>query len=110
MLYIKFFFCFQLPIVIVARPNLGTINHTLLTIDAVRNAGLQLAGVVINGYDPYNATKDEETAPAIIARLGQTEILAVISYDEDSNVEQGLLGQQTTEILNDCDWIKLAQL
>ena len=33
----------NLPVVVVARPDLGTINHTLLTIDAVRNAGLKLA-------------------------------------------------------------------
>ena len=102
--------CFQLPVVIVARASLGTINHTLLTIDAIQNANLRLAGVVINGYDPYNATKDEETAPAIIARCGQTEILAVVSHDEESNVEQGLLGRQTIEILTDCDWIELAQM
>jgi len=101
---------FQLPVVIVARHNLGTINHTLLTIDAVRNAGLKLAGVVINGYDPYEATKDEETAPAIIAHCGQTEILAIIPRDENSSVEQALLGPDITETIAESDWLKLTQL
>ncbi len=42
---------FALPVVIVARPNLGTINHALMTIDCVRAAELKVAGVVINGYN-----------------------------------------------------------
>jgi dethiobiotin synthetase len=40
----------QLPVVIVARPGLGTINHTMLTIEAVRAAGLQVAAVVMTPY------------------------------------------------------------
>jgi len=39
-----------LPLVIVARAGLGTINHTLLTIHAARSAGLKVAGVVLNRY------------------------------------------------------------
>jgi len=46
-----------LPLVIVARAGLGTINHTLLTLYAARSAGLEVAGVVINRYriDPAAA-------------------------------------------------------
>jgi dethiobiotin synthase len=42
-----------LPVVIVARSTLGTINHTLLSIEALRARGLEIAGVVLNG--PPNA-------------------------------------------------------
>jgi len=38
-----------LPTVVVARDVLGTINHTLLTLDALRTRGLQIAGVVLLG-------------------------------------------------------------
>ena len=38
-----------LPLVIVARAGLGTVNHTLLTIEAARARGLAVAGVVLNG-------------------------------------------------------------
>ena len=38
-----------LPIVLVARSTLGTINHTLLSIEALRRRGLPLAGMVMNG-------------------------------------------------------------
>jgi dethiobiotin synthetase len=39
-----------LPVVIAARPGLGTINHTLLTIEAARAAGLDVAGVVMTPW------------------------------------------------------------
>lgn len=38
-----------LPVLVAARSRLGTINHTLLTLDALRNRGLQVAGVVMSG-------------------------------------------------------------
>lgn len=39
----------ELPVLVVARSGLGTINHTLLTLAAIRRAGLTIAGVVLNG-------------------------------------------------------------
>ena len=38
----------RLPVIIVAANRLGMLNHTLLTVDAVRESGLTLAGLVIN--------------------------------------------------------------
>src|SRR5207248_905299 len=45
-----------LPVLVVARPGLGTVNHALLTVDAVRRAGLEVAAVVLNGDDPLAAS------------------------------------------------------
>ena len=39
-----------LPVVIAAEPGLGTINHTLLTIEAARTGGLELLGVVLTPW------------------------------------------------------------
>jgi dethiobiotin synthetase len=39
------------PVIIAARSTLGTINHTLLTVSAVRNASLDLRGVVMIGRE-----------------------------------------------------------
>jgi dethiobiotin synthetase len=39
------------PVVVAARTALGTINHTLLTISAIRSAGLELRGVVMIGKE-----------------------------------------------------------
>lgn len=101
---------FDLPMVVVARPNLGTINHSLLTIQAVRNAGLPVAGVVISGYKAIDATIDEETAPDVICQFADTNLLSIVPYDEESSVENRQLGEGTVEVLSFCDWQALSGL
>ena len=101
---------FDLPAVIVARPNLGTINHSLLTIEAVRNAGLPVAGLVINGYNAETADVPEETSPNVICDFSNTNLLSVVPYDEDSSVEKGWLGEGIIETLQFCDWRALSEL
>jgi dethiobiotin synthetase len=58
-----------LPVVIAARPGLGTINHTLLTLEAARLAGLQVAGVVLTPW-PDQPGVIERSNLETIARLG----------------------------------------
>ena len=50
-----------LPVVVVARGSLGTLNHTLLTVDSIRAAGLACAGVVVN------AGPEEGSAPGRVS-------------------------------------------
>jgi len=100
---------FNLPVVIVARAGLGTINHTLLTIDAVRSSGLTLAGVVISGYDMVKADFAEQSAPACIAKVGKTQILAVVPYDNQTNIEKGIIGNIVLDSLNKVDWQKIIE-
>jgi dethiobiotin synthetase len=59
--------------VIAARPGLGTINHTLLTLEAARAAGLRVAAVVMTPW-PEAPTTLEEDNRATIARLGAVEV------------------------------------
>lgn len=70
-----------LPTVLVARPSLGTINHTLLSIEALRSVGVVVAGVVINGYPTDTPNVAEETAAAEIERLGRVAVLAVVPHE-----------------------------
>jgi len=99
----------DLPAVIVARPGLGTINHTLLTLAAVRAVGLPVAGVVINGYNAADAGIPEETAPDVIARCGRTHVLTIVPYDQDSSVEALQLGPAVLEAMALCDWETLSR-
>jgi dethiobiotin synthetase len=62
-----------LPLAIAARPSLGTINHTLLTIEAARAAGLHVAGVVLTPW-PAEAGAMEQDNRATIERLGRVEV------------------------------------
>ena len=61
-----------LPLVIAARPSLGTINHTLLTLEVARAAGLTVAGVVLTPW-PGEPSVIEESNRSTIERLGEVE-------------------------------------
>jgi dethiobiotin synthetase len=100
---------FDLPVVIVARLNLGTINHSLLTIQAVRNVGLPVAGIVMSGYNAETAEVPEETSAAAICNFSDTPLLSAVPYDEDSNVEEGRLGNRVIQSLRSCDWKALSK-
>ena len=60
-----------LPVLVVARSELGTINHTLLTLDQLRRRGCPLWGVVVNG--PPNPANCQA-----IAHYGEVPVLAAI--------------------------------
>lgn len=67
-----------LPAVVVARPGLGTINHTVLTVDRLRAAGVKVAGVVINRYPADLSGAAEETSPRWIEKLAKTQVLCLV--------------------------------
>jgi dethiobiotin synthetase len=65
-----------LPVVIAAGPGLGTINHTLLTIDAARTAGLDLRAVVLTPWTDTPAEMECSNRDTI-ARLGEIEVVGL---------------------------------
>lgn len=81
------------PLLIVARPGLGTINHTLLTIAAARDYGLKIKGFLINGYREEEAGLAERTNPAQIEKLGKVPLLGVLPYDPEVDGPAGRLGR-----------------
>lgn len=97
----------HLPVIIVARPGLGTINHTLLTVNACHARNLEISGIVINRYQPETATLAEETNPRVIARIAQTSILTITPYDKVTNVEKGRLGPDTLAAIAQVNWMDL---
>jgi dethiobiotin synthetase len=62
-----------LAVVLVARPGLGTINHTLLTLESARAAGLDVRGVVLTPW-PGEPAAMQASNRATIARLGAVEV------------------------------------
>ena len=71
----------SLPVVIVARPGLGTINHTLLTVECLRAAEVAVAGVVINCYPADGASIAEESNPRVIERWGKVPVLCLAPHE-----------------------------
>ena len=64
----------SLPLAVVAKSGLGTINHTVLTVKAALAADIQVAGVILNRY-PEKPGLAEETNPEVIAALTGVPIL-----------------------------------
>jgi dethiobiotin synthase len=72
--------CLALPIVVVARTALGTINHTLLTLEALRARSLTIAGVVMAGAShPDNRQAIAEYGAVTI--LGEVPVLEPLTAD-----------------------------
>jgi dethiobiotin synthetase len=69
-----------LPVVIAAAPGLGTINHTLLTIEAVRAARLEVASVVLNRW-PREPSAMEGSNLETIERLGNVAVQVLPELD-----------------------------
>jgi dethiobiotin synthetase len=69
-----------LPLVVVARPSLGTINHTLLTLEAARSRGINVLGVIFSHTERRRSGIPEKTNPEVISRLGKTAILGSIPH------------------------------
>jgi dethiobiotin synthetase len=68
------------PLVVVAAPGLGTINHTLLTVEAARGAGLEVAAVVLNPW-PEAPSEIERDNRETIAALADVEVLTLPRLD-----------------------------
>jgi dethiobiotin synthetase len=84
---------FALPLVIVARPNLGTINHTVLTIEAALARGLVVAGLVINRYDRDAEDVAQMAAPEEIIRITGVPILGLLPDDKATDFARGVIGE-----------------
>lgn len=67
-----------LPVVIAAHPGLGTINHTLLTLQAARAVSLSIAAVVLTPW-PDDPSDMEHSNRETIARLGEVEVAGLPS-------------------------------
>ena len=74
----------ELPLLVVARPGLGTINHTVLTCFAAQQMGLQVAGVIINGM-PEQPGLAEKNAPHQIGSLCGAPVLGIWPHYAESD-------------------------
>lgn len=72
----------NLPIIIVARPDLGTINHTLMTIECAKKEGIKILGVIISNFP--NETKDPVIlrAKEMIEDFSDVKVIATIKKDQ----------------------------
>jgi dethiobiotin synthetase len=95
----------HIPALVVARPNLGTVNHTVLTCFAARQLGIKVSGVLINNY-PSKPGKAEASAPHLISSLSGAHVLGILPHipEDDQKIVVAelaarLAAEPATEIL-----------
>lgn len=86
-----------LQVVIVARPGLGTINHTLLTVAVLKQWKITIAGIVISHAQHNRTGLTEKTNPGIIEKISGIKILGVVPYGSDigKHISDKILSLQT---------------
>jgi len=78
----------NLPILIISRPSLGTINHTLLTVEYARIRGLEVKGVVINYSCNVNKDLSIRRNTQIISHLGAVAVIGQVPYIKGIDVDR----------------------
>jgi dethiobiotin synthetase len=89
---------FGLPVIVVSRPGLGTINHTLLTVNYAIRGGLTVSGIIINYSQPPEGTLAEETNPEVIRQISTVSLLGIFPYLKD--LEGSTIEKATAENLD----------
>lgn len=78
---------FNLPLVVVARSGLGTINHTLLTVDAAIVRGFDVKGIIFNRMPTTNISIAEMTNPKVVHELTGIPVLGSLPEMDSLSVE-----------------------
>jgi len=98
----------NLPVLIVARPGLGTVNHTLLTIEYAKSRDIQVAGVIINGLNESEAGTAEKTNPGLIEELSGIPVVGIIPYISDLDVDTYNPGRIIELVRAEINWEKIS--
>jgi len=80
--------------IVVASPKLGTINHTLLTLDKLKNKKIPVAGIVLSGWS--GKTLAEKTNPKVLADITKLPVILLKmngKFDTKSLKKLGLLDE-----------------
>ncbi|MCA0756275.1 dethiobiotin synthase [Paenibacillus sp. N4] len=83
----------RLPVLLVARPGLGTVNHTLLSVSMLRGRGIPLAGVVLCDGEPPAAGHDPSVVhnAELIGHYGGVKVLGTLPHLRDTSRREELV-------------------
>ncbi len=84
---------FHLPVLVVARPTLGTINHTAMTVEVLRARGLEVAGIAVNRYRHDTDDVAQLTSPDEIQRVTGAPVLGLVPDDPTTDFSSGVVGE-----------------
>lgn len=88
-----------LEMLVVARPGLGTINHSLLTVNIAKMIGIPLSGLVINGFGREAIGLPERTNPDEIEHFGNVPVLGILPWLKDLDYQACKPGSLLSEFM-----------
>ncbi|RPI36583.1 MAG: dethiobiotin synthase, partial [Nitrospiraceae bacterium] len=91
-----------LPLIVVAKPGLGSINHTMLTVKYALKEGLAVAGIIINYSHPPEGSLAEETNPQILKQICPVPLIGIFPYlknRDDETIQQAALKNLDMEVI-----------
>ncbi len=74
---------FGTPAVVVARPGLGTLNHTILTVKYARSLGITVLGIILNHVTEQDNSRAAATNVEILEECSGVPVLQVIAHTSD---------------------------
>ena len=102
------------PVLVVCRPDLGTLNHTAMTVELLRQAGCRVSGLVINGVDPDPAALRRDpslrTNAAWLERLTGAKVLAKLPRGRAVSPENLARGQIDPALVAAADRVDWAEV
>jgi len=77
-----------LPLIVVTKPGLGSINHVMLTVNYALKEGLQVAGIIIDYSLPPENSLAEETNPPLLKQICPAPLIGIFPYlrNRDENI------------------------
>lgn len=69
-----------LPVLVVARTDLGTVNHTLLTLEHLKSRGCKVIGVIFVRHSQAEPTLAEQTGPELACMTADVESFGVVPF------------------------------
>lgn len=91
----------DIPILIVIRPDMGTVNHSLLTINQAVSSGIKVRGVIINDFPERTKNVAIKSIPRLIEEYSDAKILGVVKHF--GNFQKINPNDLITDILNGID-------
>jgi dethiobiotin synthetase len=86
----------KLPVLVVARAGLGTINHTLLTVEALQMRKIKVLGVLVNGYK--GKTIAEKTNTRVLRKLLDVPVYGPLKFNPKYRTDLDLLARDLTKL------------
>lgn len=99
----------HLPVVVISRNLLGTLNHTLLTIEYLKQRKIRVLGIILN-HPTEEMDASQATNASIIEKQTELPILGTVPYCPDCSVETGKLGSMPTFIRKYVDLSAMREL